>query len=332
MKLVMTLRTRDQADVVDALVAFHLNAGVDEVIATDHRSGDGTVEILEEYARAGVLHLIREHGKEVRGSEWRTRMARMAAAQGADWTFSCDGDEFWWPRGPSLKDVFAAAPADRGIVFAMVRNFVPVVDDEASFWERMIVRYSPSAPVNDPVSPFRPYQPKVAHRADPTVIVDRGNHVLPQSRHLPVPGWYPIEVLHFPIRTTHQATQKLVSWADALGARARGADLAAARAAGNTQAPAYLLQHAAVQRGLASGALVEDVRLRDVLRSLWTGGTGARSFALPGELPVAVQLDDRDNGGSLERDRASDFDAGSLRVRRRLDDLARRVFLLERGS
>ena len=126
-KLVMTLRTRDQADIVDALVAFHLNAGVDYVIATDHRSQDGTVEILEEYARAGVLHLIREHGEEVRGSEWRTRMARMAATTyAADWTFSCDGDEFWWPRGPSLKDVFAATPKDCGIVFAAVRNFVPV--------------------------------------------------------------------------------------------------------------------------------------------------------------------------------------------------------------
>ena len=206
-KLVMTLRTRDQADIVDALVAFHLNAGVDYVIATDHRSEDGTVEILEEYARVGVLHLIREHGEEVRGSEWRTRMARMAATTyAADWTFSCDGDEFWWPRGRSLKEVLAATPEDRGIVFAAVRNFVPVAGDETDFWERMTLRFSPHAPVNDPVSPFRPYHPKVAHRADPTVVVHRGNHALPESRHLPVVGWYPIEVLHFPIRTVQQAT------------------------------------------------------------------------------------------------------------------------------
>jgi len=103
MKLVMTLRTRDQADIVEAVVAFHLNAGVDFVIATDHRSVDGTVEILESYAREGVLRLIRELGEEVRGSEWRTRMARMAATEyGADWTFSCDGDEFWRPRGGSM--------------------------------------------------------------------------------------------------------------------------------------------------------------------------------------------------------------------------------------
>ena len=54
MKLVMTLLARDEADIVDAQIAFHLHAGVDFVVATDNRSEDGTTEILERYERAGV--------------------------------------------------------------------------------------------------------------------------------------------------------------------------------------------------------------------------------------------------------------------------------------
>ena len=53
MKLVMTLLVRNEADIVDAQIAFHLHAGVDFVIATDNGSDDGTVEILERYERAG---------------------------------------------------------------------------------------------------------------------------------------------------------------------------------------------------------------------------------------------------------------------------------------
>src|SRR2546426_9778152 len=79
MKLVLTLRARDEADVVDAQIAFHLNAGVDFVVAIDLRSGDGTTEILESYARDGYLHLIREQGEEMQEGEWVTQMSRMAA-------------------------------------------------------------------------------------------------------------------------------------------------------------------------------------------------------------------------------------------------------------
>src|ERR687886_1411607 len=178
MKLVVTVLARDEADVMDAQVAFHLHAGADFVIATDNNSRDGTTEILEGYERDGVLHLIHEPAEGLRQGEWVTRMARLAATDfGGDWVINADADEFWWPRGGSLKDVLALVADAYGIVRAFWRSFVPRPDDGAFFAERMTVRLSQQAPINDPSSVYRPVT-KVAHRADARVVVGRGNHGL----------------------------------------------------------------------------------------------------------------------------------------------------------
>src|SRR5712691_8243447 len=153
MKLVMTLRARDEADVVDAQIAFHLNAGVDFIVATDHRSRDGTTEILESYARDGRVQLLREEGEEMQEGEWATRMSRIAAREhDADWVISSDADEFWWPRGGSLKEVLASVPDRYGVVHALLRQFVPRPDDGAFFADRLVARMAASAPINDPTS------------------------------------------------------------------------------------------------------------------------------------------------------------------------------------
>ena len=166
MKLVQTLVVRDEADIVDDQIAYHLNAGVDFVIASDHESADGTTEILERYARDGHLRRIPVEG-EMRDGPWRTHMARLAATEhGADWVINTDADEFWMPRGGTLKEVLASVPETHGVVFALSRHFVPRPDDGASFAERMTVRVSPPAAIHDPTSPYRPHL-KAAHRADP---------------------------------------------------------------------------------------------------------------------------------------------------------------------
>jgi hypothetical protein len=327
MKLVVTVLARDEADVIDAQVGFHLNAGADFVVATDNNSRDGTTEILRRYERDGVLHLIHEPAEGLRQGEWVTRMARMAASDfGADWVINSDADEFWWPRGASLKDVLAAVPKRYGIVEAFWRTFVPRPDDDRAFAERMTARLTQHAPINDPSSFYRPVT-KVAHRADPNVVVGRGNHALVDSSLVPLRTWHPLEVLHFPLRSYTQWRRKVelqgVAFTEHIeragtGYHLKGYDaLQGGRI--DEQHAALVVDDQALERGLADGTLVRDTRLRDALRTLGSQG-GPLTFEPPTVADDAVYAVE---AAALD-------EADIIRVERRIDALEQRLQALER--
>jgi hypothetical protein len=76
MNLVMTLIVRDEDDILEANLDYHLCQGVDHVLVIDHEFKDATPEILDRYSRAGCLHVIRELRRRV--LELLGRTARVA--------------------------------------------------------------------------------------------------------------------------------------------------------------------------------------------------------------------------------------------------------------
>jgi glycosyl transferase family 2 len=311
MRLVMTLVVRDEADIVDAQLTYHLASGIDFVLATDHGSTDGTLDVLRRYEHEGSLRLFGVSG-EMRESDWRTRMARLAATEhGADWIINTDADEFWLPRTGTLKESLGAVPSQIGVVWALTCHFVPRPEDGRPFAERMTARFAPPAALNDPTSPYRPHA-KAAHRADPEIVVWFGSHRVTTSMRA-LPGWHPADVFHFPFRTLDQYERKSARRARGdrpLGQYVRGLQ---ARELGRLEEvyASLVLGDGAVARGVADGSLVEDTRLRDALRGLPPGGGSDRRYA---------------------RDEAALRDADLVRVVRRLDGVRARVAELERRA
>jgi Glycosyl transferase family 2 len=278
MKLVMTLLARDESEIVDAQLAYHLNAGVDFVVATDNGSTDGTTEILERYERAGVLHLIREPGDAMLQSQWVTGMARLAATEfEADWVLNSDADEFWWPRSGSLKDVLATVPERFAVVRGAWRHFLPRPDGDGNLFERMTVRLRlPSFP-GDKATIYHAHQ-KVAHRARSEVVVEAGNHdvTADHGRLVSLRGWYPLEVLHFSFRSRAQFERKAIRDYEAWVANPRVEPtlhhiLAYEACRSDTLDEYYggfVVDDEALAQGLCDGAYALDTRLRDALRVL----------------------------------------------------------------
>ena len=276
MKLVMTLLVRDEQDIVRENLDFHLAHGVDEVIVTDNGSEDATVEILREYESQGVVRLLFEPTDDYSQGRWVTRMARLAATEGADWVINNDADEFWWPRAGSLRSIFDQLDDEVGLVVARRQNFVPRPEDGRPFWERMTLRERESL---NPLG--KPLPPKLAHRADPEIEVAQGNHKVEGARLGERLDDGSIEILHFPMRTYGQFENKIVK-----GGRAYGRNRELPQRTGRTWRRLYeaweegnLREHYD-DNVVAEGAradLVEDTRLRDFLFGLRTKSAAPKS-------------------------------------------------------
>jgi Glycosyl transferase family 2 len=225
MRLVMVMKVRDEIDIVEQTLRYHLARGADQWIVTDNGSTDGTLDVLRRYASAGLLRLIEEPGEDFRTEAhwWVTRMARLAATEmGADWVAHVDADEFWWPARGTLKESLEAIPDEYGVVLAPRPEFPPR-PGRGEWWERMTVRERRSR-----------LRPKIAHRAEPDVVLHRGAHDVDfedesGSRHagravmravkedaeaaedgrLVWAPIFPARVMHFPIRSFEQYKRRV---------------------------------------------------------------------------------------------------------------------------
>jgi hypothetical protein len=264
----MTLLVRDEEDIIAANIEHHMARGVDLIVVTDNGSVDATVEILRFYEKQGPLHLLHEPTDDYSQARWVTRMARICAAEGADWVINSDADEFWWPRTASdLKQPFEQLPPEVGVVSVARHNFSPRREDGRPCFERRTF-----GDLTSVTSRGRPLPPKVAHRAHPQAKVRMGNH------RVKGPGLDTeiesdeIEILHFPMRTFAQFENKIVKGGRALEANTRMSKgkVATWRELYALWQEGGLREHydaAVVPTGAPPAGFVEDTRVRDFLRA-----------------------------------------------------------------
>lgn len=271
MHLVMTLLVRDEEDIIKQNILYHLQSGVDFVIATDNNSVDGTLDILREFEKQGVLHLIRETQDDYAQSIWVSRMAQLAKTRfNADWVINSDADEFWWPLSGNLMETLEHVPTEHSVVSVPRHNFVPFVKQVTPWYDNMILRE-----VDSKNSIGDPLPPKVCHRGLAGVKVTQGNHSLDWPNDLHVYDGIPIEILHFPIRSYAQFENKIVK-----GGAAYERNTTLPKDVGGTWRELYKLwkndklgeyyeqqtwNETQLAEGLQKGLIIRDSRIKDFL-------------------------------------------------------------------
>jgi hypothetical protein len=206
MTLVLTLLVRDEIDVIQSNLNYHLAQGIDQIIVTDNGSRDGTREVLADYERQGSILLFDEQPADFSQHRWVTRMARLACTEfGADWVINGDADElFVWRRG-NLKQAFEGLPASAESILADRHDFVPFDRPEQQPPPiEMIYRKAVSLNIVG-----TPLKPKVIHRGVPDIVIEQGNHGAKSERFQDAARPSEIEVFHYPIRTCAQFLSKV---------------------------------------------------------------------------------------------------------------------------
>ena len=274
MKLILTLLCRDEDDILNEMIRFHLDQGVDLIIATDNGSQDNSRSILERYRRADRLILLDEPEYTHDQAVWVTRMAEIATNRGADWIIHSDADEFWWPKQDDLKKTLMQSPASVDAWAVERTNFLPPAEQSSRnfkpFYQRQKIRERSSTN-----SRGRPLPPKICHRAGPNLCITDGNHaVIRNGETLKAKRNHGLEILHYPIRNYVQLERKISQGAEALENNKR-----IDRTVGNTWRTLYkdklltgeLKQYYVnlrpskkeIQRQIKEGKLIRDKRLKE---------------------------------------------------------------------
>lgn len=206
MTLALVLTVRDEADIIEAAIRYHLQAGVDRVYVAERHSQDSTREILEALAgqdeRVALFRrsVHTEPPEDHREQHTDTSYgAQLAHRDGFDWVLAGDADEFWY-HCLGLAHVFKwAETVGLNVVYFEITEFCP-----------------PRAPDYPPTMAW-PHRrnwrgnishPKVAFRAHPLAEVNHGNRKVQgigRQRSGELRG---AEILHLPFRSVEQMRSK----------------------------------------------------------------------------------------------------------------------------
>lgn len=187
---------RDEADVA-LWVASHMAEECDIVLVADHRSTDGTCEILE--AIPGVE--VRDtHTDRYDQAGVMMRLVNEATERGADWIIPFDADEWWYARGPGMTLRDALETIEDVQTRAVTRELVPQPNDPKNgnpFFRPQYFR---------PWRSTMPENRKIAFRPGEDRLLMQGNHGL---LNYPVPPEGPLRIRHLPYRSFDHAVRKL---------------------------------------------------------------------------------------------------------------------------
>jgi len=223
-KIVLLTLPSDQGDILKDYIEWHLELGIDFIIAQDCNSSDNTHDILNFFSNRGLLQWFIMPERNLAKYNPAERMVKMALDRyEADWIIMTDVDEFLCLDGNDLRAILKRAAAD-GITAISIPCFNMtgrVLGSSARATEMLTLRIDqPVVATSEQISSgnipvpyiFVRHPPKTIVMAPAFVEYGPGNHnvVTAWGRAEQLPGLY---ILHYQIRGFDRFQTKIANTA-----------------------------------------------------------------------------------------------------------------------
>ena len=221
-KIVLLVLPSNQDDILKDYIEWHLDLGVDLILAEDVGSSDNTQEILESFSKTGRVQWSLVPDKNRLNYRSENTLAQIAIDRyKADWIILNDVDEFLSPHGQELRTILKKATAVNvtSISVPCFNVTGPVIRSAGSATEMLTLRIDrPADPPEDQLISgelsipyiFVRHPPKPITRASAFVGYGRGMHSVTTS--WGDTGEFPeLRFLHYPIRGFNKLEEKIAA-------------------------------------------------------------------------------------------------------------------------
>lgn len=214
MRLVGVSMVGDEADVIESFVRFHAQV-LDHLLVVDHRSRDGTAEILAALVDEGLpLSVTREPGLGHSQARHLTELMKVAVRRhGADWVVPLDADEFLTSEEPGgVRAALPPGPPAKRYLRIPWRSYVPTPRDDPA--EPEVLRRIRHRCAREPKQWYKALAPRRLAGARRTLL-QPGSHDLyrgglKRSRRYAFEASRGLALAHFPLRSVEQMERKVL--------------------------------------------------------------------------------------------------------------------------
>jgi hypothetical protein len=194
----MLILVRDEIDIIEQNIDFHLGMGIEHFVVTDNGSVDGTRDILDDFKRRlGKSMVIIDDAEPAHHQSVRVdRMIQVAKKEFRPrWIISSDADEFWYPASGRYD---SEIDGRKNVLNCYWHNFLP----------RPNMPWQEFTDVGE-MPGYHGRTSKTFCLARGLVGMYKGNH---ESRSIPrvISRSDNIRVYHYPVRSYEQFERKVV--------------------------------------------------------------------------------------------------------------------------